>query len=185
MKLFKNWIFWGLVLSVVGVIGGFALLYPAKFGICTADFTNLIFDTSCLKDSSDNGMKLFYPSVALTFIFFVLLFTPTAVRAWRKFSAWYILLAILWLASYSESFSAWDFSEGIQGRAMSVSSMYIGISVGIIAVALISQWQQKKKGAPALRWWWYWIGAVVSLLLFSGVYRGIMDTTLSVLNALF
>jgi hypothetical protein len=185
MNFFKKWIFGGFVSSITGVIVGYILSRSYDFGICYINEAENIFSPSCRQTMSLWSDALFYPSLALALIFLILLFMPQAVRAWRKFSVWYIPIAILWLASYRESFSAWDFSDGLQGRAMSVSSIYIGVSVGIIVVALVSQWRQKKKGTPALRWWWYWLGALVSLLLFSGIYRGIMDLTLSGLNAIF
>ncbi len=88
----------GLLLgfSVVAVILGVLLTNPEQFGICSPDKT-----FTCIEPIGNNiGQPLFMGSVALFIVFLILYFLPPIYfKAWRKYVAWFIPVAILWITT--------------------------------------------------------------------------------------
>ena len=160
MKLLKNKIFWGFVVSSIGVILGYIFLYPVQFHLCTADFTTMTFDNSCLASSSLIGIKLFYPFLALIPIFLILFFIPRAVSAWKKFAVWYIPIVGIFVALSSPGDAGWiigpTYSQYVQG----LGAIYLGSSLSIIGMALMNE-QRKRKGKSPLGTLWYWLAAII------------------------
>lgn len=166
MKLFKNWIFWGLIVSIIGVVAGYVFKKPTTFGLC------LQSEPSCALDFIALGHQLFYPFMALAIIFLVLLFVPQAVRAWRKF-AWcgVPLGAFLVYATVSSAMGGgFQIFPPAQVSVLIITQTYVGISLGIIALARFNTWRIEKQNTPFSAWWWYVLAslggmAVVTTLL--------------------
>jgi len=139
MKLLKNKIFWGFVVSSIGVILGYIFLYPVQFHLCTADFTTMAFDNSCLASSSLIGIKLFYPFLALALIFLILFLTPRAVSSWRKFAMWYIPVVGLLVAFSGPGDAGWAIGPTYQQYIQAVSMIYVVISLIIIGWPILKR----------------------------------------------
>jgi len=184
MKLLKNWIFWSLAASIIGTVVGYIFLYPVQFGLCTADFATLTFDNSCLRNSSLIGVKLFYPFFALIPIFLILFFIPRAVSAWKKFAVWYVpIIAFLTITGKPDTGGGVGVLSGnigptFEGSVLGASAIYIGASLGIIAVALVNDWRKRKGRAP-LATLWYWLAAIIlsisTLYLFNPLVKLVLS----------
>ncbi|XKT74547.1 MAG: hypothetical protein ACJKTH_00420 [Patescibacteria group bacterium UBA2163] len=158
-KLFKNWMFWFFLLSVAGAIAGYFFNHSYQFGICYINYETRVMDTSCPFPLL--GDQLFYPSIALAIVFFLLFFIPQAVHAWRKFAVWYIPIAIILIWWPDESSSGgWDLGPSNSEFALILSSLYVGVSLGVIGVSILSE-RRQRSGKKKLHVLWYWLSGVV------------------------
>ena len=89
----RRTISWLLAISLLGFGIGYVLTNSIKFGICIAN--NMITDASCINFYERIGDPLYYGAWALSIVFLVLLFTPSAFAAWKKFAIWFIPLSAL------------------------------------------------------------------------------------------
>lgn len=85
-----------LGLSVLCFVVGILFTTPEQYGICPLDTT-----FSCIEPLGNNiGQPLFMGSLVLVIIFLILFFLPhNFFRAWLKYVAWFIPVAILWIAT--------------------------------------------------------------------------------------
>src|SRR3989338_11717630 len=114
-----------LVISLVGWGIGVFLL---KFYDCG----NSIF---CY-NLTTRSFALYYGMPALALIFFILIFTQQAFSAWKKFAIWFIHLATLLFIFYPNPGSGDYFSPYPEQVFRWVSTLYVVVSVAIIAVSL-------------------------------------------------
>lgn len=84
-----------LGISVVGIVIGFVLIQPEKFGVCQPDEF-----FSCIEPLGGKiGQPLFYGSIAVSIIFLLLFFlSQQYFKNWLKYVAWIIPVSILWIA---------------------------------------------------------------------------------------
>jgi hypothetical protein len=135
------------ILSLLGMLIGYFLVFPDKFGLCTPPFgrpygTPDLNYTGCftsLGSSIGNPLRGGLPTIS--FILFILLFMPKYVYdAWKKFALIYILVAGFLIAITPPSCSAGFFSIGlppcperagvavVMGVGFLISSLFIIIS---------------------------------------------------------
>jgi len=117
-----------LVLSLVGWGIGVFLL---KFYDCG----NSIF---CY-NLTTRSFALYYGMPALALIFFILIFTQQAFSAWKKFAIWFIPLATLLFIFYPNPGSGDYFSPYPEQVFRWVSTLYVVISILVIAWGTIRQ----------------------------------------------
>lgn len=140
MKFFKNKLFWAFILSSLGTVIGYVFLYPIQFNICTADFERLIFDSSCINETSLVGIKLFFSFLALTIGFVILLLAPKAVPLWRTFALWYVPIVGLAVAFSEPSTSMWKIGPAYEEYIHYTSALYV---IGVLSAALGGMYKVK------------------------------------------
>lgn len=118
-------------LSLVGFAIGYVLTNSVKFGICLSN--TVVTDASCINLYERLGDPLFYGMGALAIVSFVLLFTPRAFSAWKKFAVWFVPLAALLFIFYPEPGSGDLFSPYPEQVFQLVSGFYVLFSFVIIA----------------------------------------------------
>lgn len=155
MKLLKNKIFLPFLVSFLIFAVGYYLnnIYDCGYSV----FCYYLF--------SQIAPSIFYPSFALTFVFFILLFIPHAVSAWWKFAGWYIVAAAITLLWPDDG--GWNIGPTTEQTAQFLSAVYVAISLGIIAITLVNNWR-KRKGEKPLGTFWYWF--VTLILSFIALY---------------
>ncbi len=109
------------VFSLMGSVIGYFILQSDLHASVTGDMLVKL------------GKGLVYGSSALALIFFILLFTPQAFRAWKKFAIWFIPLAALLFIFYPNPGSGDFFSPYPEQVVRWVSCLYVAISILIIA----------------------------------------------------
>ncbi len=84
-----------LGLSIVALVSGVLLTSPEQYGICAPDKT-----FTCIEPIGNNiGQPLFMGSIALVIVFLILFFLPPIYfKAWLKYAAWFIPVAVIWIA---------------------------------------------------------------------------------------
>lgn len=93
------------VLSFVGALLGFVLIYPESFGMCKDSLGNF-YETFCYEYEYEESFgEPFLAALLPTIVtLFVLLFVPQYVYvAWKKFVLIYFPLAILWIVMTPKS----------------------------------------------------------------------------------
>ena len=115
-----------LIVSSLGWGVGFIFSNAISFGLCTHD------QYSCRDVFNNIGDPLFYSMPALAFIFLILLFTPRAFPAWKKFAIWFVPLAALLFAFYPGPGGNDLFSPYPEQVFRWVSILYVIISILII-----------------------------------------------------
>lgn len=173
MKLFKNWIFWGLVISILAFISGYAFSHSYQFGICYSNIETQTFAALCRYNASIVGDKLFFPSLALAFIFLILLFVPQAVRAWRKFATWGIPVIGFLIAFSDPGDSGWGIGPSYSQYIQFFSSLYV---IGSIVAILGARYTAKTGKRIA----WYFSPAFVVPALFVLVPLGYIAMLFSI-----
>lgn len=121
-----------LVLLVVSLLSfgvGLMLKSSIEIGFC------LISEPTCISNLTWVGDGLYYGAGALAIVFFVLLFTPRAFSAWKKFAVWFVPLAALLFIFYPEPGSGDLFSPYPEQVFQWTSVLYVLISIAIIAIA--------------------------------------------------
>ena len=131
-----------LVLSLVGLVGGYLLTSSYDFGFCYSNIQTNTFDVSCHDLFERIGNPIFYGMPALALVFLVLLFLPQAFSAWKKFAKWFVPLATLLFIFYPEPGSGDFFSPYPEQVFRWVSILYVVISIFIILKSL----KKAKKG---------------------------------------
>lgn len=116
-----------LCLSLLGFCFGWALGNSTELGFC------LVTEPTCINKLTWIGNALYYGSAALTLIFLILLFTPQAFPAWKKFAIWFVPLAALLFAFYPGPGANDLFSPYPEQIFRWVSVLYVIISLLIIA----------------------------------------------------
>ena len=82
------------------------------------------------------GKGLFYGMLALSFVFLILLFLPSAFPAWKKFAVWFIPLATLLFIFYPDPGAGDMFSPYPEQVFQWVSALYVVVSILIISKSL-------------------------------------------------
>lgn len=122
----KNLVILLLVISIVGFLAGLFLKNSTEVGLC------LISEPSCINSMTRAGNSLFYGMGALALVFLVLLFSPRAVSAWKKFAMWFVPLATLLFIFYPEPGSGDLFSPYPEQVFQWTSLLYVIVSLIII-----------------------------------------------------
>lgn len=123
------------ILSLIGVVVGFAFAIPEKFGICDE-----IERFTCIRPLTENiAQPLVLGVGAILLTSLILLFTPERVfRAWKKFAVWAIPLgAILIIITPVQCGAALGLCFDKEIVTWLVSGAYLLISMFIIAVAAL------------------------------------------------
>lgn len=134
MKLLKNKIFWGFVLSFIGAGAGYYLMKIYDCG----------YSVFCYNLFSHIAPSIFYPSIALALVFLILLFIPRAVRAWWKFAWWYVpIIAFLIITGKADTGGGGigvvpsNIGPSFQESVIGAVAIYIIISLIIIAKVVL------------------------------------------------
>ncbi|MFQ5541139.1 MAG: hypothetical protein ACE5F4_02745 [Candidatus Paceibacteria bacterium] len=127
MQLLKNKILWWFVISIILSGVGFYLLRVYDCG----------YSISCYHLFTVTAPKVFYPSLALAFVFFILLFIPSAVRVWRTFAVWYIPIVGFVIAFSSPSNAGWKIGPDYHQYIQFFSAVYI---IGSLVAVFGSRW---------------------------------------------
>ena len=122
----KNFIIGALVLSTLCFSVGLILKNSTEIGLCLAS------EPGCINNMTHVGNILFYGMGALALVFLVLLFTPQAVSAWKKFAIWFIPLATLLFIFYPNPASGDLFSPYPEQIFQWTSTLYVIISLVIV-----------------------------------------------------
>lgn len=118
-----------LIISLLGFGIGLVLKSSIEFSLC------LISEPTCINNLTWIGDGLYYGAGALMLIFFILLFSPHAFSAWKKFAIWFVPLAALLFIFYPDPGSGDLFSPYPEQVFQWVSILYILVSTVIIAIA--------------------------------------------------
>ena len=132
MKFLKNWIFWGLALSLLGIISGYIFVHSYELGICYANLDTNTFDSSCHNRLLHIGDMFFFSSIALAIVFLILLFAPRAVSAWRKFAIWYVPLAAVIIGWPEGDPGSWNIGPTTEQTALWLGVAYVVVSALIV-----------------------------------------------------
>lgn len=125
------------IFSLVGFGAGLILKSSTELGLC------LISEPTCINNLTLIGDGLFYGMSALSFVFFILLFTPNTFQVWKRFAIWFIPLATLLFIFYPNPGSGDYFSPYPEQIFKWVSVLYVVISILIIASKTIKQKSEK------------------------------------------
>ena len=109
-----------LMLSLAGSVAGYLILQSDLHASATGDMLVRL------------GKGLVYGSSALALIFLILVFTPQAFPAWKKFAIWFVPLAALLFAFYPGPGGNDLFSPYPEQVFRWVSGLYVIISILII-----------------------------------------------------
>ena len=115
------------ILSLVGFGIGHILTNSTIFNLCLHD------QYACRALLNKIGDPLFCGMGALAIVFFVLLFTPQAFSAWKRFAIWFVPLAALLFIFYPDPGSGDLFSPYPEQVFQWVSGLYVFISLLLIA----------------------------------------------------
>lgn len=126
-----------LIFSTALLIAGYFLSSSYEFGLCYSNLETLTFDVSCHAAYEKIGATLFYGMSALAIVFFILLFTPSAFPAWKKFAKWFIPIATLIFIFYSGPGSGDYFSPYPEQVYKWISILYVIVSVILITVSAL------------------------------------------------
>ena len=117
-----------LSLSCIGLVASYLILQSDLYASATGDMLVKL------------GKSLFYATTAMSLVFLVLLFTPQAFTAWKKFAIWFVPLAAILFAVYPDPGSGDLFSPYPEQIFQWVSALYVIISISIIT------WKSYKLG---------------------------------------
>jgi len=117
-----------LFLSLTGFGVGYLFSESYKFGICIQN------DVLCHYYFERVGDAIFYGMGALALVFLLLLAVPQAFPAWKKFAIWFVPIAAILFATYSDPASGDFISPYPETVFKWVSALYVLISVIIIAM---------------------------------------------------
>ena len=124
-----------LLFSILFTIAGSIINYSFRFSLCSLN------DPSCINLFHRIGEPILYGGIALSIVFFLLLFTREyAFSAWRKFAIWYVPIAALIMAFYPTpqgGFFVFDPDPSTVSYYLSV--VYVVASALIIAVQFFKQ----------------------------------------------
>lgn len=131
MVKIKN-VFWLSLISVIGSIMGYIFLNSYRLNLCYSNTNINTFDVSCHGFYINIGEPLFYGMSALAIVFLILLFTPRAFPAWKKFAKWFVPIAALILIFYKGPGAMDLFSPYPEQVFRWIGVLYVVISVLII-----------------------------------------------------
>jgi hypothetical protein len=152
MKLFKNWIFWGLLISLIGIVLGYAYSHSYQFGICYSNEATQTFGAMCRYKASIIGDKLFYPSIALAIVFLILLFIPRAVSAWKNFAIWYVPIFGFLIATAEPEVGGGFGLSGNIGPSLQEQIMWASIFYVVISLVAIAGSEYHTKTGKKIPW---------------------------------
>lgn len=115
-----------LIASAIGFGLGLAFKSSIELSLC------LVTEPTCINNFTWIGNALFYGSGALALVFLILLFTPSAFPAWKKFAIWFVPIAAILFAMYPDPGSGDYFSPYPEQVFQWVSILYVIISAVII-----------------------------------------------------
>lgn len=134
-----------LGLSIIGFVIGIVLTESVSVGICGVDER-----FGCIRPLYTIGQPFAIFSFALGLIFLLLLFLPKKFfDAWLKYAAWFIPVAIIWIAITSDN------CQGGLGLGLCfdkelatwwASGMYVVLSLGVLLTTYIRS--RHTKGRP-------------------------------------
>ena len=127
----KKYLFFSIFFTFVGYV----LSNARQFGICSLN------DPSCRALFDRIGEPILFGGIALSVVFFVLLFTHQyAFSAWKKFAVWYVPIAALIMAFYPTPPGNFIvFSPQPSTVVYYLSLIYVIASVVIIALQFFKQ----------------------------------------------
>ncbi|MEK7530424.1 MAG: hypothetical protein AAB573_01005 [Patescibacteria group bacterium] len=132
-----NWSKTFFVLSLIGFGVGYWLTNSIQFGLCVAN--EVTTDASCINFYERVGDPVFFGAGALALVFLVLLFTPQARSAWKKFAVWFVPLAAL-VFIFTPEPSGWiNITPAPEQVFQYVSLVYVVISLFIIGLVTFSR----------------------------------------------
>jgi len=114
--------------SLVGFGIGYVFTNSTIFGLCSHN------QYSCRDFFNGTGDPFFYGMGALALVFLLLLAVPQAFPAWKKFAIWFVPIAAILFATYSDPASGDFISPYPETVFKWVSALYVLISVIIIAM---------------------------------------------------
>lgn len=119
-----------LLVSLIGFGLGYMLTNSVDYNFCLQN------DYQCRELLNRIGDSLFYGAGALSIVFFILLFVPSAFNAWKKFAIWFIPIMVFLFVFYPTYPSPGDYFSpyGIQIIRW-VSILYVFLSIGVITYA--------------------------------------------------
>ena len=121
-----------IILSLIGAGFGYVATNSTLFSLCSTE------SYECRDFYNKVGDPLFYGMGALAIVFLILLLTPKAVPAWKKFAVWFIPVAAIVFAVYPQP-GAWDFLSPDPITVFKwVSAFYVVASLCIIALSFRS-----------------------------------------------
>lgn len=129
----KKTIFSLLIFSLVGFGIGLSLRNSTELGLC------LMSEPTCINNLTWIGDGFFYGMPALALVFLILLFTPQAFPAWKKFAIWFIPLATLIFVFYDGPSSGDYFSPYPEQVFKWVSILYVVASFAIIFKSFVTR----------------------------------------------
>ena len=126
----KKYLTFFLFFSFLLILLGYTFLHSYQFGVCASYLSICAFRFELI------GEPMFYGGIALSIVFFVLLFTHEyAFSAWKKFAIWYVPIAALIMISFSKLSEGSFFPEPDPSTiSYYLSVVYVVVSVLIIAV---------------------------------------------------
>ena len=117
-----------LLFSLLFLGCGLVLENSTELSLCA------VSEPSCIDNLTRIGDGLLYGMSALAFVFFLLLFLPSAFPAWKKFAVWFIPIAALFFIFYTDPGSGDYFSPYPVQVFKWVSVLYVVLSVIIISL---------------------------------------------------
>jgi hypothetical protein len=122
-------VFIPLIVFVLGLL----LKSSTELGFC------LISEPTCINNLTNIGNALYYGAGALTIVALVLLATPQAYSAWKKFAIWFVPLTALLFVFYPGPGAGDLFSPYPETVYKWVSTLYVAVSLLIIGLQRMKQ----------------------------------------------
>lgn len=123
-----------IIIAIVGIVLGFILLNPTRFGICQSIYSSGGY-IGCLDETKDQiGGVIELFSIALFIISFILLFVRDEVfNAWFKFSRLWLPISLIFVFIASPNDGGVLASPSSRALLIIFSlSLFLMISLGII-----------------------------------------------------
>ncbi len=135
MKQKRISLFFVVALLLFGL--GYIFTNSIQLSICLSNET--VVEASCINFYERLGDPMFYGGGALSLVFLILLFLPSAFGTWKKFAVWFVPLAALLFAFYPDPGSG-DFLSPYPEQVFKwVSVLYVLVGLGIIGWAKIKK----------------------------------------------
>jgi hypothetical protein len=138
MKKKKLLIFAG---SVVGLIIGYILLNPVKFGICHNQYSHNGY-TGCfddIKNAIGGIIELF--SIAFLIVSIILFFvSEDTIKSWLNFIKWWLPLSVIIIV-----FSSVEENWMVPYPSMRTITLFLSLVIFLIASISIVIWNARKK----------------------------------------
>lgn len=116
---------------------GYVLMNAYAFNICYFNELTSIRDVSCSQDMKGLGSALFYIGLAGIGITAAFILFPQALREWLKFGVWATPLYLFLQYDSATHFQSGTFLPSGSDFLRYDTALYLGASVGIIALSYI------------------------------------------------